>query len=53
MSDTIEDTPDNRQKLVRFVAQEVARDGKIPHFDSGAVEEIIREHAAAQEEKVI
>jgi Lon-like ATP-dependent protease len=43
MSDTIEDTPDNRQKLVRFVAQEVVRDGKIPHFDSGAVEEIIRE----------
>jgi ATP-dependent Lon protease len=43
MSDTIEDTPDNRKKLVRFVAQEVARDGKIPHFDKGAVEEIIRE----------
>ena len=43
MSDTIEDTPDNRQKLVRFVAQEVVRDAKIPHFDSGAVEEIIRE----------
>jgi len=43
MSDTIEDTPDNRKKLVRFVAQEVVRDGKIPHFESGAVEEIIRE----------
>ena len=43
MSDTIEDTPDNRKKLVRFVAQEVVRDGKIPHFDKGAVEEIIRE----------
>jgi Lon-like ATP-dependent protease len=43
MSDTIEDTPDNRQKLVRFVAQEVVRDGKIPHFDRSAVEEIIRE----------
>ena len=43
MSDTIEDTPDNRQKLVRFVAQEVVRDGKIPHFESSAVEEIIRE----------
>lgn len=43
MSDTIEDTPENRQKLVRFVAQEVVRDGKIPHFDRGAVEEIIRE----------
>src|SRR5512136_3369752 len=43
MSDTIEDTPDNRQKLVRFVAQEVVRDGKIPHFDRSAVEEILRE----------
>ncbi|MDO8726726.1 MAG: ATP-dependent protease LonB [Candidatus Methanoperedens sp.] len=43
MSDTIEDNPENRQKLVRFVAQEVVRDGKIPHFDRGAVEEIIRE----------
>ncbi len=43
MSDTIEDTPENRKKLVRFVAQEVVRDAKIPHFDSGAVEEIIRE----------
>ena len=43
MSDTIEDNTENRQKLVRFVAQEVVRDGKIPHFDRGAVEEIIRE----------
>ncbi len=43
MSDTIEDTPENRQKLVRFVAQEVVRDGKIPHFDRSAVEEILRE----------
>jgi Lon-like ATP-dependent protease len=43
MSDTIEDTPENRKKLVRFVAQEVVRDAKIPHFDSSAVEEIIRE----------
>jgi len=43
MSDTIEDTSENRQKLVRFVAQEVVRDGKIPHFDRSAVEEIIRE----------
>ncbi len=43
MSDTIEDNDKNRQKLVRFVAQEVVRDGKIPHFDRSAVEEIIRE----------
>jgi Lon-like ATP-dependent protease len=43
MSDTIEDTSENRRKLVRFIAQEVVRDGKIPHFDKSAVEEIIRE----------
>ena len=43
MSDTIPDTPENRQKLVRFVAQEVVRDAKIPHFDRSAIEEIIRE----------
>lgn len=43
MNETMEDTPENRQKLVRFVAQEVRRDGKIPHFDRSAVEEIIRE----------
>ena len=43
MQDTMEDNLENRRKLIRFVAQEVIRDGKIPHFDRGAVEEIIRE----------
>jgi len=43
MTDSMEDTLENRRKLVRFVAQEVIRDGKIPHFDHGAVEEVIRE----------
>ncbi len=43
MNDTMEDTPENRRKLVRFVAQEIVRDGKIPHFDKYAVAEIIRE----------
>lgn len=43
MNDTIEDSTLNRQKLVRFVAQEVVRDGKIPHFERKAVEEIVRE----------
>ena len=43
MSDTIPDNSENRQKLVRFVAQEVIRDGKIPHFDKSATEEIILE----------
>jgi Lon-like ATP-dependent protease len=32
MDDTIADTPENRRALVRFVAQEVATDGRLPHF---------------------
>ncbi len=43
MSDTIPDNSENRQKLVRFVAQEVIRDGKIPHFNRDAVKDIILE----------
>jgi len=43
MRDSMEDSPENRKKLVRFVAQEVVRDGHIPHFDEGAVQEVIRE----------
>ncbi len=43
MNDTMDDTEENRRKLVRFVAQEIARDGKIPHFTREAVAEIIRE----------
>lgn len=43
MNDTMLDTPENRKKLVKFVAQEVVRDGKIPHFDKYAVAEIVRE----------
>lgn len=40
---TMPDTPENRMKLVRFVAQEVQKDKKIGHFDMAAVVEIIRE----------
>lgn len=40
---TMPDVPENRMKIVRFVAQEVVKDKKIPHFDMGAVIEIIRE----------
>lgn len=43
MNDTMPDTEENRRKLVRFVAQEVVKDGKIPHFDKYAVAEIIKE----------
>ena len=37
------DTYDNREKLIRFVAQEVNKDRKIPHFDKEAVAEVIHE----------
>ncbi|MGA8663672.1 MAG: ATP-dependent protease LonB [Thermoplasmata archaeon] len=40
---TMPDTPENRMKLVRFVAQEVVKDKKIPHFDREAIIEVIRE----------
>jgi len=40
---TMPDVPENRMKIVRFVAQEVTKDKKIPHFDMGAVIEIVRE----------
>lgn len=43
LNSTMDDNEDNRTKLVRFVAQEVKKDEKIPHFDKEAVGEIIRE----------
>jgi len=43
MKSTMPDTKENRTKLVRFIAQEVSKDKKIPHFDRMAVAEILRE----------
>src|SRR2546427_10695533 len=43
MKATMPDSHENRLKLIRFVAQEVSKDKKIPHFDRGAVLEILRE----------
>ncbi len=43
MEDSMKDTQENREKLVQFIAQEVKKDGRIPHFSSEAVEEIIHE----------
>ncbi len=43
MNNTMDDTPENRDKLAIFVAQEVEKDGKIPHFTKDAVELIIDE----------
>jgi ATP-dependent Lon protease len=37
------DSDENRLNIVRFIAQEVVKDRKIPHFDKYAAGEIIRE----------
>ncbi len=41
MKDTVVDTAENRDKIARFVAQEVGRDKKIPHFTRDAVLAVI------------
>jgi Lon-like ATP-dependent protease len=43
MKSTMDDNYENRIKLIRFVAQEVGKDKKIPHFDKQAVGEIVKE----------
>jgi len=43
LNSTMEDTDENREKLIRFVAQEVKKDEKIPHFNKEAVAEVIHE----------
>jgi len=43
MDDMTNDSEEYRKKLVQFIAQEVSKDKKIPHFTRDAVEEIIRE----------
>jgi Lon-like ATP-dependent protease len=43
MKDTMPDTPENQLKIAYFVAQEVAKDKRIPHFGKDAVAAIIEE----------
>lgn len=43
LAESMEDNEDNRRKYIRFIAQEVKNDAKIPHFDKSAIDEIIRE----------
>ncbi|SNZ13147.1 Lon-like ATP-dependent protease [Natronoarchaeum philippinense] len=43
MDDTIEDTPEMRRKYIRFIAQEVEKDGRLPHFTPEAAEEVVLE----------
>jgi Lon-like ATP-dependent protease len=39
----MDDNQENRKKLVQFIAQEVVKDKKIPHFNPAAMVEIIKE----------
>jgi Lon-like ATP-dependent protease len=44
MNETMLDTPENREKIARFIAQEVQKEkDKIPHFSTEAVNMIIEE----------
>ena len=43
MDSTMEDNAKNRDAIIQFIAQEVTKDGKIPHFDRSAVEEMLEE----------
>ena len=43
MNETMPDTKENIDKLARFVAQEIKKDKKIPHFTRSAVDFIIQE----------
>ncbi len=43
MNDVVDDIPKNQELFAYFVAQEIKKDGKIPHFTYDAVQEIIKE----------
>ncbi|MBN1793214.1 ATP-dependent protease LonB [Candidatus Woesearchaeota archaeon] len=43
MKETMLDTPENRMKIAQFVAQEVIKDNKIPHFSKDAVLYMVEE----------
>ncbi len=43
MRSTMPDTKENQYKIAQFVAQEIKKDGKIPHFTKAAVEIVIEE----------
>lgn len=43
MKSWMEDNAQNRMKIAQFTAQEIIKDGKIPHADKSAVDEILKE----------
>ncbi len=42
----MEDTEENRNKIAQFVAQEITKDGRIPHASKKSVEELLNESRA-------
>jgi len=40
---TMEDTPENRDKILRFAAQEITADGRIPHATPEVIKAVIEE----------
>ncbi len=43
MNDSMDDSQENRARMSKFVAQEVRKDGRIPHFGEDAVETVVRQ----------
>ncbi len=43
MKETMKDTPENRMLIARLVAQEIAKDKRIPPFSADAVGELVQE----------
>jgi ATP-dependent Lon protease len=43
VANTMADTPDNRALFLQFTAQEIRMDGRIPHANRKAVDELIKE----------
>jgi lon-related putative ATP-dependent protease len=43
MNNIMPDNPKNVKKVIQFIAQEIVKDGRIPHADSSAVQRIIDE----------
>jgi Lon-like ATP-dependent protease len=42
MNETMPDTEENKYKIAQFIAQEVDKDGSIPHFTRDAVKQILQ-----------
>jgi lon-related putative ATP-dependent protease len=40
---SMKNTPENKDKMLQFVAQEISKDGRIPHAKKESVDEIIKE----------